>query len=69
MGHTPGASANMTTNAGRCKGVLSFLRTGGNYFNYARANTNMLYYYYYMTLANSLLKDAGWDQWCSPQGS
>ena len=69
MGHTPGSSPSLSNNAGRCRGVLNFLRNGSNYRTYARSNTHMLYYYYYMTLANSLLQDGGWEQWCAPQGS
>jgi prepilin-type processing-associated H-X9-DG protein/prepilin-type N-terminal cleavage/methylation domain-containing protein len=66
MGHRPGPSANTTTNEGRCRGVLNWLRNGSDYHTYANdiGGRQSLYFYYYMSLCNSLLGDSGWDRWC-----
>ena len=67
MDHKVGASANMSSKEGRCRGVLDWLRNDPHYYSYARTSGDLLYYYYYMTLANSLLGDTQWENWTTTQ--
>jgi prepilin-type processing-associated H-X9-DG protein len=63
MGHEPGNSANYNTKAGRCRGQLDWLQSGDQHLAHARQDSHLLYFYYYMTLANSLLGGEHWEEW------
>jgi prepilin-type processing-associated H-X9-DG protein len=72
MGHRPGTTRGHTDNASRCKGVMDWLQTSLGYNKYTSLvndirSSKTLYYYYYMTLANSFLNhagySAGWTDW------
>jgi len=63
MGHRPAKSPSFTTKGGRCRGQLNWIRSGNQHLTHARRSTYMLYFYYYMTLANSLLGGEYWEEW------
>lgn len=66
MGHRPGGAADQTSDSGRCRGVVNWLHGGSSYITYAHVepgSRKSLYYYYYMTLANSLLGGSAWSEW------
>ncbi len=63
MGHRPAAAPSYATKGGRCRGQLNWLRSGNQHLTHARRSTRLLYFYYYMTLANSLLGGEYWQEW------
>jgi prepilin-type N-terminal cleavage/methylation domain-containing protein len=66
MGQQPAATPSPATPSGRCRGAIDYVHNGSAYLIYAEDvdGRNSLYYYYYMTLANSLLGGSAWTDWC-----